>query len=226
MRYENMKPGVFILRPNRFIAHVEIDGREEICHVKNTGRCRELLTPGAAVLVQECSSPARKTKYDLISVWKGHRLINMDSQAPNGLFREWVEIPGNFEGITLIKAEQRYGNSRFDFYMETAGRKIFVEVKGVTLEEDGVIRFPDAPTERGRKHLKELMRCMDEGYEALVIFVVQMKGVRYLTPNDDTDPEFGQALRELKAKGGAILAFDCEVTEDTIVARDRVEVRL
>lgn len=226
MRYPNMKEGVFLKRPNRFIAHVEVDGNVEICHVKNTGRCRELLTEGARVIVQECDHPGRKTKYDLISVWKGERLVNMDSQAPNKVFKEWAETSGYFKELRLIKPEQKYGNSRFDFYLETESRKVFVEVKGVTLEEDGVVRFPDAPTERGVKHLNELMACLEEGYEALVVFIVQMKGVRHFEPNDAMHPEFGEALRRLSQRGGRVIAVDCFVTESALEAGERVEVIL
>ncbi len=226
MRYPNMKEGVFLKRPNRFIAHVEVDGNMEICHVKNTGRCRELLTEGARVLVQECDHPGRKTKYDLISVWKGERLVNMDSQAPNKVFKEWVETSGYFKELRLIKPEQKYGNSRFDFYIETETRKVFVEVKGVTLEADGVVRFPDAPTQRGVKHLNELMACLEDGYEALVVFIVQMKGVRHFEPNDAMHPEFGEALRLLSQRGGEVLAVDCLVTESALEAGERVEVIL
>lgn len=221
-----MKEGVFLKRPNRFIAHVEVDGNMEICHVKNTGRCRELLTEGARVLVQECDHPGRKTKYDLISVWKGERLVNMDSQAPNKVFKEWVETSGYFKELRLIKPEQKYGNSRFDFYIETETRKVFVEVKGVTLEADGVVRFPDAPTQRGVKHLNELMACLEDGYEALVVFIVQMKGVRHFEPNDAMHPEFGEALRLLSQRGGEVLAVDCLVTESALEAGERVEVIL
>jgi len=226
MRYPNMKEGVFLKRPNRFIAHVEVDGNVEICHVKNTGRCRELLTEGARVLVQECGHPGRKTKFDLISVWKGERLVNMDSQAPNRVFSEWAETSDYFQGLRLIKPEQKYGNSRFDFYLETETRKVFVEVKGVTLEEDGVVRFPDAPTQRGVKHLNELMACLEDGYEALVVFIVQMKGVRHFEPNDTMHPEFGEALRRLSERGGKVIAVDCVVTESALEAGERVEVIL
>jgi sugar fermentation stimulation protein A len=226
MKYENMINGIFIERPNRFIAHVEINGKLEVCHVKNTGRCKELLTDGASVLVQACGNPGRKTKYDLISVWKGDRLINMDSQVPNHLFREWVEMSGYFQNVTLIKSEKKYGNSRFDFYLETQSRKIYVEVKGVTLEEEGVARFPDAPTERGVKHLKTLMATMEEGFEAMVVFMIQMKGIQYLVPNDVMHPAFGEALRALRGRGADILAIDCLVTGDAIFPGDLVEVRL
>jgi sugar fermentation stimulation protein A len=226
MKYYNIKKGIFIDRPNRFIAHVEIDGRVEICHVKNTGRCKELLTARAEVLVQDCGHPGRKTQYDLISVWKGQRLVNMDSQVPNSLFREWLTTSGYFPDLRTVKSEQTYGNSRFDYYLETKDRKIFVEIKGVTLEEDGVARFPDAPTERGVKHLKELMACMEEGFEAMVVFFVQMKGIRHFEPNDQMHPQFGDALRALAAKGAKILAIDCLVTEETIIPEAMIDVRL
>lgn len=226
MRYDKIKKGVFMERPNRFIALVEIEGKIEVCHVKNTGRCKELLTEQAEVLVQECGHPGRKTKYDLISVWKGPRLINMDSQAPNTICREWLNSGAYFQDLKMIKPEQKYRNSRFDFYLETVNRKIFVEVKGVTLENKGIVLFPDAPTERGVKHLKELAACIEEGYEAMVVFIIQMKDVRYMMPNDRMHPEFGAALRALSSKGGKILAIDCSVTEDTIIPGSLVKVRL
>lgn len=226
MKYNNLRHGVFISRPNRFIANVKINGKVEICHVKNTGRCRELLTDRARVIVQESDSPNRKTRFDLINVYKGDRLINMDSQAPNKIFAEWAPKSGIFGNITLLRPETRFGSSRFDFYMEADGRQAFVEVKGVTLEEDGVVRFPDAPTERGVKHVRELIGCINEGYDAYVVFIVQMKDVLYFEPNWNTHREFGEALREAAAHGVRVLAVDCEVTEDTIEARDPVEVRL
>ena len=224
MRYQNIRPAKFISRPNRFIAEIELDGKIEICHVKNTGRCKELLTPGAQIYVQEFDSNVRKTKYDLISVYKGERLINMDSQVPNKVFGECCgEI---FKGMTLIRPECRYRNSRIDFYIESGARKIFAEVKGVTLEEEGVVLFPDAPTERGVKHLNELCACVEEGYEAYVAFVIQMKDVFYFTPNEKTHPAFGSALRHASKCGVQILALDCEVTPDTITARRRVDIKL
>lgn len=226
MIYNNIHHGVFISRPNRFIANVQIDGKVEICHVKNTGRCRELLTDRARVIVQESDSPNRKTRFDLINVYKGDRLINMDSQSPNKVFAEWAHKSGVFGNITLLRPETRFGSSRFDFYMEADARKAFVEVKGVTLEEDGVVRFPDAPTERGVKHVRELMECINEGYDAYVVFIVQMKDVLYFEPNWETHREFGEALMEAAAHGVRVLAVDCEVMEDTIEARDLVEVRL
>ncbi len=226
MIYENIRRGIFLDRPNRFIAHVEIDSRMEICHVKNTGRCRELLTHRAPVLVKETDSPARKTKYDLIAVYKGQRLVNMDSSAPNKVFAEWLQKGGLFQNITLLKPEQHFGGSRFDFYVEGDNRKAFVEVKGVTLEDNGVVRFPDAPTERGVKHLKELAACAKAGFEAYVVFIVQMKDVLYFEPNWTTHRAFGEALREAAGQGVRVLALDCRVTENSITAGDPVEVRI
>jgi len=224
MRYENIKQGKFISRPNRFIAYVEIDGKEEICHVKNTGRCRELLIPGTTVFVEESANPDRKTKYDLIAVYKGDLLINMDSQAPNKVMGEWLS--GFFEDITFIKPEAKYKNSRFDFYVETSDRKIFVEVKGVTLEENGVVLFPDAPTERGVKHLTELRECVKDGYEAYVFFVVQMEKADYFTPNRKTHPEFADALVNAEKAGVKIMCVNCRVGENAMEIKSFVKVRL
>ena len=226
MIYENIRKAKFISRPNRFIANIEIDGRNEICHVKNTGRCKELLTYNADIFVQEFDSPKRGTKFDLISVYKGDRLINMDSQVPNKVFGEWVTKSDMFKNIQLIKPEQKYNNSRFDFYIEADNKKIFVEVKGVTLEEDGIVLFPDAPTERGLKHLNELASCIDEGYEAYVVFIVQMKDVLYFTPNVKTHKAFAETLLSVKKKGVNIVSLDCEVGEYYIVAKDYVKVKL
>lgn len=226
MIYDNIKPGIFLDRPNRFIAHIEIDGQIEVCHVKNTGRCRELLTHRVPVLVQEIDSPNRKTRYDLISVYKGKRLINMDSSAPNKVFAEWLQKGGLFHNTTLIKPEQHFGGSRFDFYVEGDGRRAFVEVKGVTLEDEGVVRFPDAPTQRGVKHLKDLMLCVKEGIEAYVVFVVQMNDVLYLEPNWKTHPAFGEVLQEAAGQGVQVLALDCEVTGKSITAGNPVQVRI
>lgn len=226
MKYENMTSGKFISRPNRFIANVEINGKPEVCHVKNTGRCKELLTPNATVYVQEHDNPNRKTKFSVIGVLKGDRKINMDSQVTNKVVHEWI-LKGNlFKDVTLIKPECKYKNSRFDFYVETKTQKAFIEVKGATLEEENIVRFPDAPTERGVKHIHELIECINEGYEAYIIFVIQMKDVLYFTPNDTTHKAFGDALREGAQKGVHILAVDSEVTEDSIDIRDYVEVRL
>ena len=225
MQYENMVPGVFIARPNRFIAHVEIDGQMEICHVKNTGRCRELLTPGAKVWCQRSGNPSRKTKYDLITVKKGDRLINMDSQAPNVAAKEWL-LSGGLGEISDLKPEYTHGDSRFDFSFLMEGKRCFLEVKGVTLEDDGVCAFPDAPTERGVKHLKGLTQAAKDGYGAFVLFVIQMADVKYLRPHDERDPAFGAALREAAENGVTVMAMDCGVTEDTMQIRLPVLVRL
>jgi sugar fermentation stimulation protein A len=226
MKYSKVKAGIFKSRPNRFIAYVELDGEVKTCHVKNTGRCRELLIPGTTVYLEEQDNPKRKTKYDLIGVQKGNRMINMDSQAPNKVVYEWIQAGGLFPDTKLIKTEKVYGNSRFDLYVETENEKIYIEVKGVTLEEDGIVRFPDAPTERGVKHVKELVSCVEEGYEAYIIFVVQMKDVKYFEPNDVTHPAFGQALREAGEKGVHILAVDCNVETDQLNIRNNVMVKL
>lgn len=225
MHYENMIAGQFLARPNRFIAHVQINGKTEIVHVKNTGRCRELLPQGAEVWCQHWDTPTRKTKYDLISVRKGNRIINMDSQAPNHAVREWL-IAGGLGDIDDLKWEYTYGDSRFDFSFFKDGRRCFLEVKGVTLENDGVCAFPDAPTERGVKHLKGLTKLAQEGFGAYVLFVVQMENVLYLHPNDDTDPAFGAALREAAAAGVQILSMECTVTPETMIISKPVEVRL
>ena len=225
MKYANMTPGNFLSRPNRFIAHVEIHGLAEVVHVKNTGRCRELLPAGAEVWCQKSGNPNRKTKYDLITVRKGSRLINMDSQAPNLAAREWLEAGGLGE-IENLRAETKHGDSRFDFSFGKDGRHCFLEVKGVTLETEGICAFPDAPTERGAKHLRGLTEAAKEGYGAYVLFVIQMSDVKYLHPNDATDPEFGKALREAAANGVEVLAVDCEVTADEMAIRAFVPVVL
>ena len=225
MHYPNMFPGVFLARPNRFIAHVEIGGNIETVHVKNTGRCKELLTPGAKVWCQKSDNPNRKTKYDLITVKKGDRLINMDSQAPNTAAGEWLK-EGGLGKIENLKAESFHRDSRFDFSFTLEGKPCFLEVKGVTLENDGVCAFPDAPTERGVKHLKGLTAAAREGYGAFVLFVVQMADAKYLHPNDATDPAFGTALREAAENGVVVMAVDCAVTEDTMVIRQRIPVDL
>ncbi len=225
MHYPNMTPGIFRSRPNRFIAHVEIEGVEEVVHVKNTGRCRELLPPGAEVWCQKSDNPNRKTKYDLITVRKGDRLINMDSQAPNIAAGEWLKS-GGLGQVTELKAEYRHGDSRFDFSFLKDGKRYFLEVKGVTLENDGICAFPDAPTERGAKHLRGLTQAAKDGYGAYVLFVIQMADVKCLHPNDLTDPNFGAALREAAANGVQVLAMDCAVTEDTMELRLPVLVKL
>ncbi|MBQ2891246.1 MAG: DNA/RNA nuclease SfsA [Clostridia bacterium] len=226
MKYKNIKEGVFISRPNRFIANVLIDREEHICHVKNTGRCRELLVKGARVFLEESNNPERKTKYDLVAVYKGERLINMDSQIPNKAFYEWVKKGKFIKDITYIKPEYKYGNSRFDFYIETQNEKILLEVKGVTLEENGVVMFPDAPTERGIKHIKELIKCKKEGFEAYIVFVVQMDNVKYFTPNRKTHKAFADALSEAEKCGVNIVCVNCKVTKDSMEINDFVEVRL
>lgn len=225
MVYENMVPGIFLSRPNRFIAHIEINGQPEICHVKNTGRCRELLSPGAKVWCQKSSNPNRKTKYDLICVEKGQRMINMDSQAPNIAAKEWLS-QGGLGNIENLKAESFHGDSRFDFSFTRDGQDCFLEVKGVTLENDGVCAFPDAPTERGAKHLRGLTELARQGYGACVLFVIQMSDVKYLHPNDATDPVFGKALREAAVNGVEVLAMDCAVTADSMVLQNPVSVQL
>ena len=225
MHYANMVPGTFLSRPNRFIAHVEIGGQAQVVHVKNTGRCRELLVPGAPVWCQRSDNPARKTQYDLIAVKKGQRLINMDSQAPNIAAREWLE-GGGLGKIENLRPETVHGDSRFDFSFTLHGKPCFLEVKGVTLEQTGVCAFPDAPTERGAKHLRGLTEAARQGYGAYVLFVIQMSDVRCLVPNDKTDPDFGKALREAAAGGVRVLAMDCAVTPEEMVIRKPAEVRL
>lgn len=225
MEYSNMVPGVFLDRPNRFIAHVEIDGAVETVHVKNTGRCRELLPKGARVYCQRSDNPARKTKYDLISVEKNGRLINMDSQAPNAAAGEWLRS-GGLGRMENLRAETVHGDSRFDFSFTLEGRPCFLEVKGVTLEEDGVCAFPDAPTERGAKHLRGLTQAAAEGYGAYVLFVIQMENVRYLCPNETTDPDFALALRQAAAAGVHVLAVECRVTPETMTLTKGVPVKL
>lgn len=225
MKYENMIPGRFLSRPNRFIAHVEIDGQAEIVHVKNTGRCRELLPEGAKVWCQRSDNPARKTKYDLICVQKGERLINMDSQAPNIAVGEWLRN-GGLGAIQNVRSEVTYGQSRFDFAFEKDGKPCFMEVKGVTLENDGICAFPDAPTLRGTKHLRELTRVVQTGYGAYVLFVIQMSNVKYLHPNDVTDPAFGAALRQTADAGVTVLAMDCIVTPESMILHQEVPICL
>ena len=225
MKYANMIPGTFLSRPNRFIAHVEINGQTEVVHVKNTGRCRELLPVGAEVWCQKSDNPARKTKFDLITVRKGKRLINMDSQAPNLAAKEWL-ASGGLGNVENLRAETVHGDSRFDFSFTLEGKKCFLEVKGVTLENDGVCAFPDAPTQRGAKHLRGLTEAAKAGFGAYVLFVIQMADVEYLHPNDVTDPNFSTALREAAANGVQVLAMDCEVTVDELRIRKAVPVML
>lgn len=224
MKYSNIYKGKFIERPNRFIAICEIDGKEEICHVKNTGRCRELLVKGATVYLEKSPNPNRKTQYDLVAVEKNGKLINMDSQIPNYVVVE--SLNKIFNDITLVKQEYKYGNSRFDIYVETKTEKIFVEVKGVTLENDDVVRFPDAPTERGIKHLKELQKAVKEGYRACVVFLVQMQDVKYFEPNYETHPEFAKELKSAYDNGVEIFVFDSFVTPEEIAMNKRIELKM
>lgn len=226
MIYERIYEARFLRRPNRFIAHVQLDDEELICHVKNTGRCRELLQPGAAVLIQKAANPQRKTAYDLIAVVKGSRLINMDANAPNTVFGEFLSRGGLSFVPEYIKPECSHGDSRFDFYFEHEGKGSFVEVKGVTLEDNGVVRFPDAPTERGIKHLKGLARLAAEGFETYAVFVIQMSDVLFFEPNRTTHPEFAEALREAAQAGVKVLAYECEVTRGSLDISRAVEVRL
>ncbi len=225
MQYGTMVQGIFLSRPNRFIAHVEIAKKEEIVHVKNTGRCRELLPRGATVWCEKSENPARKTKYDLICVQKGKRLINMDSQAPNKAAGEWL-ASGGLGKIEKLRAEVFCGDSRFDFAFEKDGKTCYLEVKGVTLEQNSVCAFPDAPTLRGTKHLRGLIQVAEEGCGAYVLFVIQMRDVKFLHPNDATDPAFGEALRQAKQAGVQLLAMDCEVAPENMHLRQSVPIRL
>ena len=227
MRYGKIQAARFLRRPNRFVAEVELEGRTEAVHVKNTGRCRELLVPGARVYLTPGENPARKTAWDLIAVEKGPLLINMDAQAPNRVFGEWAAAGGLGFLPSLLRPETRFGDSRFDFYWEDGPeRRGFWEIKGVTLEEDGVARFPDAPTLRGVKHLEELIRAREAGYETGVCFVVQMPGMRWVEPNDATHPQFGQALRRAAQAGVRVLALGCRVEPDRLEITGDVPVKL
>lgn len=225
MKYNNVYKASFVSRPNRFIAEIRMVGEKIRCHVKNTGRCKELLMQNATVFVEKSQNPARKTTCSLISVKKGERIVNIDSQAPNKVFHEAIlnkkiQLPG-FEKITFIRPEKTFGNSRFDFYIEGEVKKAFIEVKGATLEEDGVAKFPDAPTERGVKHVLELVKAKEQGYEAFIIFIAQMNNIKYLVPNDKTHKEFGQALRFAAEKGVKILAYECDCTPDSIMVNGK-----
>ncbi|MBE6995960.1 MAG: DNA/RNA nuclease SfsA [Ruminococcaceae bacterium] len=226
MQYLNVIRGCFLERPNRFIAQVDTGDGIQTVHVKNTGRCRELLTPGAVVYLERGTNPKRKTQYDLIAVEKGERLINIDSQAPNRVFEEWAVAGGFLSGVTTLRREVTLGDSRLDFCLETEQGPCWVEVKGVTLEEDGVVRFPDAPTERGVKHIRELQRAADRGMAAVIVFVIQMEGVSCFRPNDTTHPAFGAALREAAAHGVGVYAVDCRVTPESLMIGDPVPVIL
>ena len=226
MRYGKMVPGTFLSRPNRFIARVETAEGEQVVHVKNKGRCRELLTPGCRVWLEESANPARKTRYDLITVDKQGLLVNMDSQAPNRVFREWAEQGRFLPGVTAVRGEYTWGDSRLDFCLETERGLHLVEVKGVTLETDGHARFPDAPTERGVKHIRELQRAVAAGLDATLFFVIQMEGMQSLSPNDKTHPAFGEALRQAAAAGVRVEARGCRVTPDTLEIGEAVPVIL
>ena len=215
MKYRNITTAKFISRRNRFVAQVEINGKTETVHVKNTGRCKELLRPGATVYVEEAApGSARKTQFDLVAVEKGPLLINLDSQAPNRAAGDLLRAGGLFGPPALVRPETKWGTSRFDFYVEAGGQKIFVEVKGVTLERDGLALFPDAPTQRGVRHLEELAACLQQGYRAAALFVIQMKGVRAFAPNEETHPAFAAALRSARDAGVALYAMDCRVQPD------------
>lgn len=228
MKYSNIKAATFLNRPNRFIAHVAIDGRKEIVHVKNTGRLKEILKEGASVILEEGTNPARKTKFSLIAAYKGNTLINIDSQIPNSVVFEGImnekikEIPKT----TKLSREVCYGNSRFDLYFESNEKKGFIEVKGVTLEAEGVAMFPDAPTERGCKHVCEMIHAVEEGYLGYIIFLIQMKGIRYFTPNAGHDPEFTKALKLAHEKGVVLLAYDAEIHENEITIGAPVKISL
>ena len=231
MKYEKVVPARFLQRINRFVARVELNGKEETVHVKNTGRCKELLVEGATVYLALSDNPLRKTKYDLVTVEKVRRdgsvlFVNIDSQIVNGVAEEWLKDGNLFSRGATIRREVTYGNSRFDFYVEDGPRKAFLEVKGVTLEQDGFARFPDAPTERGVKHLNELISCMDDGYEAYVLFVLAMEGMYAFAPNDETHKAFGDTLRLAAKKGVKILAVECSVTNDSVRATKAVPIDL
>lgn len=231
MKYKNVIEGVFISRQNRFVATVEINGSAETVHVKNTGRCRELLVPRCRVYLSVSDNPSRKTKYDLIAVekireGKAPLLINMDSQVVNDAAAEWLEKNQLFSSRAKIRREVTFDSSRFDFYIEDGERKVFLEVKGVTLENGGLVSFPDAPTERGAKHVRELITCVEQGYEAYILFVIQMKEVTSFVPNDVTDPSFGAALRVAAQSGVRILAYDCIIAPDEICVDQPVDIRL
>ena len=227
MEYKNIKEGIFLSRPNRFIANVLIDGKTEVCHVKNTGRCREILKEGVKVYLEKSDNPERKTLYDLVSAVKDNGiLLNIDSQAPNKVVYEWLSAGGLFKDITYLKSECTYKNSRFDFYVEREKEKIFIEVKGVTLEKDGIYMFPDAPTERGAKHLNELSECVKDGYSAYVIFVIQADFAKYMTPNKAADIKFSEALVNASESGVKVMALTCDVTEKTLEIKDKVKVIL
>lgn len=223
MTYRNVRTGIFQSRPNRFIAIVEVDGTDTVCHVKNTGRCKELLVSGCTVVLEAADNPARKTPYDVIAVYKGDRLINMDSQAPNAVATDY--LAARFPDATL-RREYTHGDSRLDFYVARNQEEWLIEVKGCTLEIDNVGYFPDAPTDRGVKHLRHLTAAVQQGYKAALLFIVQMEGIAAIRPNDVTHPAFGQAMREAAAAGVELWAVDCTVTPDTLTHRNPVPVEL
>ncbi|MBQ5761033.1 MAG: DNA/RNA nuclease SfsA [Clostridia bacterium] len=225
MRYDHIREGRFLSRPNRFIAHVEVDGKVEVCHVKNTGRCRELLIPGTTVWIDESDNPNRKTRFDLIAVDRGGMMVNMDSQAPNRLFAEWAK-EGHLGVLDEIKAECRFGESRFDFRLRQGEQLTYVEVKGCTLEVEGEALFPDAPTERGVRHIRELMAAKVAGHRAILFIVIQMKGAKVFRPNRATHPAFADALQEAQAAGVEIMAWDCVVSPETVRIDQPIEVRI
>lgn len=226
MKYDTLKKAIFIKRPNRFRAHIMIEEKEEICHVKNTGRLGELLLPGVEILVEPSDNPARKTKYSLICVKKDGQWVNIDSQVPNRVAQEWIESGGFLSDVKTVKREKTYGNSRFDLYVETGKERWFIEVKGVTLQVDGTALFPDAPTERGKKHVEELVECQKDGYRAAIVFMIQMKGVRSFKPFEERQPEFAAALRAAQRAGVEIRAVDCLVDGESIRADREIPVEL
>lgn len=231
MNYNKVVKAKFVERPNRFIAFCDIDGKIEKVHVKNTGRCKELLTDEAVVYLEESDNPNRKTKYSLIAVEKGSRLINMDSQVPNkvvyeGLVNKKIVLPGIDEEITFIKPEKTYNNSRFDIYLETKSKKVFIEVKGVTLEEDNIVKFPDAKTERGVKHINELIEAKKDGYECYILFLIQMNNVLYFTPNNEMHKDLGDALINARNNGVGVLAYDSLVEFNSITINKEIKVIL
>lgn len=229
MEYKKIVKGIFRERPNRFIAYVDVEGmgnNPQVVHVKNTGRCKELLVDDATVYLEESDNPNRKTKYDLVVVRKNERIINMDSQAPNKVVQEWLEKNGLYKNTKLVVPEKKYGESRFDFYIEGDNKKAWMEVKGVTLEKDGVVLFPDAPSERAVKHIEHLIKAKEEGFDAYIMFVVQMENVKYFTPNKDTHAAFAEALLKAESKGVKIMSYDCVVTEKELKINKPVEVKL
>lgn len=228
MKYQQIVQGIFLKRVNRFIAHVLINQVEHVVHVKNTGRCRELLIPGAVVILEPSQKPERKTAFSLIAVYKGETLINMDSQVPNYVVVEGLKA-GKISEIRMaqnIKKEVTYGNSRFDIYFEAGEKKNFIEVKGVTLEEDGTAMFPDAPTLRGTKHVYEMIHAVAAGYGGYIFLLIQMKGVHCFRPNIKMDPDFAQALTLADAKGVTVLAYDAQVREDEIILGNKIPIIL